>query len=64
MNLVVKFDEIVDGGFLAPYGVHDDERKLDYNDKIVRQLIVDRRLQPFYIPLRITMITTTVTMSC
>lgn len=51
MNLVVKFDEIVDGGFLAPYGVHDDEKKLDYNDKIVRQLIIERRLQPFYIPL-------------
>lgn len=50
-NLVVKFDECVDGGYLAPYGVHDDEKKLDYNDAIVRQLIVDRKLQPFYLPL-------------
>lgn len=51
LNLVVKFDETVDGGFLAPYGVHDDEKKLDYNDKVVRQFIIDRKLQPFYIPL-------------
>lgn len=51
MNLVVKFDEIVDGGYLAPYGVHDDEKKLDYNDKVVKQFIIDRKLQPFYIPL-------------
>ncbi|XBW35069.1 hypothetical protein QEN19_000632 [Hanseniaspora menglaensis] len=50
-NLVVKYDECVDGGFLAPYGVHDDEKKLDYNDTTVRQLIIGRKLQPFYLPL-------------
>ncbi|KAL6929879.1 hypothetical protein ACO0SA_001283 [Hanseniaspora valbyensis] len=50
-NLVVKFDECVDGGYLAPYGVHDDETKLDYDDTVVRQLIIDRKLQPFYLPL-------------
>ena len=51
MNLVVKFDEIVDGGYLAPYGVHDDEKKLDYNDKVVKQFIIDRKLQQFYVHL-------------
>ncbi|KAL6948836.1 hypothetical protein ACO0QE_001311 [Hanseniaspora vineae] len=50
-GLVVRFDEVVDGGYLAPYGVHDDEHKLDYNDNVVKRLIIERKLQPFYLPL-------------
>lgn len=50
-QLVVKFEETVDGGFLAPYGCYGFE-KLDYDADVVRSLIIDRRLAPFYIPLQ------------
>ncbi|KAL6944583.1 hypothetical protein ACO0RG_001322 [Hanseniaspora osmophila] len=50
-GLVVRYDEVVDGGYLAPYGVHDDEHKLDYNENVVKKLIIERKLQPFYLPL-------------
>ncbi|CCE93686.1 Sip5p TDEL_0G03190 [Torulaspora delbrueckii] len=50
-QLVVKFDETVDGGFLAPYGCYGFE-KLDYDADVVRSLIIDRKLAPFYTPLQ------------
>ncbi|KAK6457654.1 uncharacterized protein RJT20DRAFT_114698 [Scheffersomyces xylosifermentans] len=50
MNLVVRYEENVDGGFLAPYGTY--RSNLDYNTEIVRNLIIDRRLSPFYTPLQ------------
>ncbi|KAH3901163.1 Sip5p SCDLUD_002646 [Saccharomycodes ludwigii] len=49
-KLVVKYYENVDGGYLAPYGCHHRE-KLDYDADVVRKLIIDRKLAPFYIPL-------------
>lgn len=50
-ELIVKYDENVDGGFLAPYGCYAFE-KLDYNPDIVRNLIIKRKLAPFYTPLQ------------
>lgn len=50
-QLVVKYNETVDGGFLAPYGCCSIE-KLDYDAKVVRSLIIDRKLAPFYTPLQ------------
>ncbi|CCD26470.1 Sip5p NDAI_0H02970 [Naumovozyma dairenensis CBS 421] len=50
-GLVVKYNETVDGGYLAPYGVYSVE-KLDYDVQIVKKLIVDRKLAPFYTPLQ------------
>ncbi|SCU89220.1 LAMI_0D12794g1_1 [Lachancea mirantina] len=49
-ELVVKFDECVDGGFLAPFGCFGLD-KLDYDARVVKGLIVDRKLAPFYLPL-------------
>jgi len=42
-------DDSVDCGFLAPHGVYTAPR--DWNHAIVSQLIVARRLAPFYPPL-------------
>ncbi|CCC69701.1 hypothetical protein NCAS_0D01200 [Naumovozyma castellii] len=50
-QLVVKYNENVDGGFLAPFGVYGFD-KLDYDAKIVKTLIKERKLAPFYTPLQ------------
>ncbi|GMM44565.1 Sip5 protein [Pichia kluyveri] len=50
MNLVVKINENVDGGYLAPYDCYKYE--LDYETDIVRDLIINRELSPFFIPLQ------------
>lgn len=42
-------DETVDFGFLTPHGVYSGPR--DWNQQIAGQLIVERRLAPFYRPL-------------
>jgi hypothetical protein len=42
-------DETVDFGFLTPHGVYTGPR--DWNQQIAGQLIVERRLAPFYRPL-------------
>ena len=42
-------EETVDYGFLQPQGVYTGPR--DWNQSIVTQLILDRRLAPFYRPL-------------
>ena len=42
-------DDTVDYGFLAPQGVYTGPR--DWNHTVVTQLIVDRKLAPFYRPL-------------
>ncbi|WFD01005.1 GTPase Cdc42 [Malassezia yamatoensis] len=39
-------DTRVDGGYVVSQGVYSEDRK--YDDKLVRCLIVDRRLAPFY----------------
>lgn len=50
-QLVVKYNETVDGGFLAPFGCYNFD-KLDYEADIVKNLIIERRLAPFYTPLQ------------
>ncbi|RCK56623.1 Protein SIP5 [Candida viswanathii] len=50
MQLIVRFDENVDGGYLAPYGTY--KSNLDYDCDIVRNLIVNRQLSPFFTPLQ------------
>ena len=42
-------DETVDFGFLTPHGVYTGPR--DWNQQIVGQFIVERRIAPFYRPL-------------
>ncbi|AQZ12917.1 SIP5 (YMR140W) [Zygosaccharomyces parabailii] len=49
-QLVVRYDESVDGGYLAPHACYTFD-KLDYDPNVVRSLITSRRLAPFYIPL-------------
>lgn len=49
MNLIVRLTENIDGGYLAPYGTY--KLNLDYNTDIVKNLIIGRRLAPFYTPL-------------
>ncbi|ODV65039.1 hypothetical protein HYPBUDRAFT_153944 [Hyphopichia burtonii NRRL Y-1933] len=49
-NLIVRFEESVDGGFLAPFGTY--KSNLDYNTDIVRNLVINRRISPFYTPLQ------------
>lgn len=49
-GLVVKFDENVDGGYLAPYGTYN--LNLDYKISTVKELIIERKLAPFYTPLQ------------
>ncbi|TGZ82264.1 hypothetical protein EX30DRAFT_370932 [Ascodesmis nigricans] len=43
-------EESVDGGFLVTHGVYTGPE--DFKDKIVRQLIIERRLAPFFKGLR------------
>ncbi|AMD21749.1 HFL107Cp [Eremothecium sinecaudum] len=50
-HLIVRHDSCVDGGYLAPYGCYKLE-KLDYDPEIVQNLIVGRKLAPFYTPLQ------------
>lgn len=49
-NLIVNFNENVDGGYLAPYGTY--KSNLDYNTDIVKNLIINRKLAPFFTPLQ------------
>lgn len=49
-QLIIHYQESVDGGYLAPHGIY--KLNLDFDPKIVRQLIIDRRLAPFYTPLQ------------
>lgn len=48
--LVVRHTENVDGGFLAPFGIY--RLNLDFDTEVVRDLVVARRLAPFYTPLQ------------
>ncbi|CAG60227.1 uncharacterized protein GVI51_I00649 [Nakaseomyces glabratus] len=50
-KLVIKYNETVDGGYLAPHGCYSLD-KMDYDSDIVRKLIIERKLAPFYIPLQ------------
>lgn len=50
MDLVVRFRELVDGGYLAPFGTY--KLNLDFDTQVVRTLIVERRLAPFFTPLQ------------
>lgn len=50
LDLVVRYHENVDGGYLAPYGTY--KSNLDFNTEVVRSLIIGRRLAPFYTPLQ------------
>lgn len=50
LDLVVRCNETVDGGFLAPHGTY--KSNLDYSTDVVRGLIIKRRLAPFYTPLQ------------
>lgn len=50
LALIVRYEENVDGGYLAPHGIY--RLNLDYNAEIVRGLIVDRRIAPFFTPLQ------------
>jgi hypothetical protein len=49
-GLVVKFDENVDGGYLAPYGTYN--LNLDYKISVVKETILERKIAPFYTPLQ------------
>lgn len=48
-DLVVRLHENVDGGFLAPYGTY--KLNLDFDTDVVRRLVINRQLAPFYTPL-------------
>ncbi len=48
-EMKIKWDEIVDGGYLGPHGVYTATQ--DFNIYVVKQLIIDRRLAPFFKPL-------------
>ncbi|OWB75598.1 hypothetical protein B5S31_g5521 [[Candida] boidinii] len=50
LDLIVKYEDNVDGGYLAPYGNY--KLSLDYKTDIVRDLIIKRKLAPFYTPLQ------------
>lgn len=48
-DLVVRLAENVDGGFLAPHGTY--QSNLDFDTDVVRRLVVQRQLAPFFTPL-------------
>lgn len=48
-DLVVRLHENVDGGYLAPYGTY--KSNLDFDTEVVRRLVINRQLAPFYTPL-------------
>lgn len=50
LGLIVRFTETVDGGYLAPYGTY--KSNLDYDTEVVKNLIINRQLAPFYTPLQ------------
>lgn len=50
MKFIVRYSENVDGGYLAPHGTY--KSNLDFNIDIVRNLIINRKLAPFYTPLQ------------
>lgn len=50
LDLIVRMDENIDGGYFAPYGNYRYE--LEYNTDIVRKLISSRKLSPFFTPLQ------------
>lgn len=50
LNLLVKYQENVDGGYLAPHGTY--KLNLDFNTEIVRKMIIQRQLAPFYTPMQ------------
>lgn len=50
LDLIVRYNDNVDGGYLAPFGTY--KSNLDYNTTIVRDLIINRKLAPFYTPLQ------------
>lgn len=45
-NLILDPSEMVDGGYLQPQGVYTGPQ--DFKYKVVRELIIDRKLAPFY----------------
>lgn len=49
-DLIVDHNESVDGGYLAPYGTYTMAQ--DYSTEIVRRLIIERKLAPFFLPLQ------------
>lgn len=49
LDLVIRLNENVDGGYLAPQGIY--KSNLDFNTEIVRGLIIKRKIAPFYISL-------------
>lgn len=49
-DLVVRYDQFVDGGYLAPFGTY--RHNLDYDTSIVRLFILKRKLAPLYTPLQ------------
>lgn len=48
-DLVVRYREAVDGGYLAPHGVYSAYP--DYDTQLVRGLVIARKLAPFYLPI-------------
>lgn len=50
MDLIIKYDESVDGGYLAPFDNYKYD--LDYNTEIVKSLVIKRKLSPFFTPLQ------------
>ncbi|KAL3232638.1 Protein SIP5 [Nakaseomyces bracarensis] len=48
--LISRYNESVDGGFLAPYR-YNRICKIDYSIPMVRSLIIGRKLAPFYVPM-------------
>lgn len=50
LDLIIRHDENVDGGFLAPHGTY--KLNLDFRTDIVRNLIIARQLAPFFTPLQ------------
>lgn len=49
MDLIVRSQDNVDGGYLAPFGTY--KSNLDYSTDVVRKLIINRQLAPFFTPL-------------
>ncbi|ODV82651.1 hypothetical protein CANARDRAFT_30688 [[Candida] arabinofermentans NRRL YB-2248] len=50
LQMIVRYDENIDGGYLAPYESY--KFSLSYKTQIVRQLIIERKLAPFFTPLQ------------
>lgn len=50
LDLVVDHTENIDGGYFAPFGTY--KSNLDFSTTVVRGLIAERKLAPFYTPLQ------------